>query len=611
MTPQSRRSLTPPVTLAALTLGLLVVATFGPHLIAQSTVTIVGVAAGHSSVRITFRPVPGAKDYRVYDVANPNSVKYAGQAHLSPAPNCPGLYCLSHFVLQSDGVTPVYPFQVASGGSGGPQVLDIAAPQIDWNNVGDGGAHTLIVEAVDALGPVPKANLYSGDNDTPLVNPLPSGAMLGANKGPTLDGKVSTNGQGPYTNTPHVIASSQPFIVQANRNYTAIPSKPGATQTFFDTFENAESAALTFVTRNDTYSDGEYGNLGLMKYTLNAGTSKAWELEYRRSDNLNSMPMIMSDHFMDILFDGATPGVSAPTHTIYGSMAMTPTQTVSMSGGKMLHLTMEVDAHQSFRRWMDFNIAPASDPLRAWHPATEPINVANQGIFLEIRDGECTLDIYTGSISASDRTPTGSAGGSAHGARLWGQPGSSGGAPIMCGWDEMYIPRNLGKNGAGLDDKSRYDFFLSQTHAALFQDGRLIVESDIPAGSFPWANVPLKTYYTHYMYHSNVDIEDLSSFSVSGQNFCYPMNSFWFNNPLTGTPAASTICNTVYPAGYGFPYSDERHWDNMGYEVLAGSDVPSGSYASLSSLVQPPPALPPNTSGVAAPAPPSNVRIVP
>ena len=64
--------------------------------------------------------------------------------------------------MQSDGVTPVYPYQVANGGSGGQTVLDVAALQIDWNSVGDGALHTLVVEAVDVLGPVPPGSLYQG-----------------------------------------------------------------------------------------------------------------------------------------------------------------------------------------------------------------------------------------------------------------------------------------------------------------------------------------------------------------------------------------------------------------------------------------------------------------
>jgi hypothetical protein len=88
------------------------------------------------------------------------------------------------------------------------------------------------------------------------------------------------------------------------------------------------------------------------------------------------------------------------------------------------------------------------------------------------------------------------------------------------------------KNAFGLDDKSRYDFFLSATHAALFQDGQLIVESDIPAGSFPWSNVPLKAYYSHYLYHSDQERQDLETVVISGQNMCYPLNSFWFNEAI-------------------------------------------------------------------------------
>jgi hypothetical protein len=584
---------------AALTAGYLT--TSSPS--AAGTVTVTGIAADHSAVKVFFNPVPGAKDYRVYDITNPLNVKYGGLVHLSPSPNCPGLYCLNHFVTLPDGVTPVVPYQVASGAIGGPTVIDGPALQIDWNSVGDGAQHTLVVQAVDQLGPAPPGNLYTGLMNTPFVNPPPAGYMLGSNKGPTPDGKTSTNGQGPYTNNPQVIAQSAPFVVQANANYRAIPSKPGATQQFFDTFDNAEGATLQQISRNDTVADS-FGNLGRMTYRMNAGTPKAWELEFRRTDNLDSMPMISSDHYMDLLFDGATPGTSSPTHTIYGSMSMTPTPTFDISSGGMIHMTMEVDGHQSLRRWLDFNIAPASDPLQAWHPDTEPINSTDRGIFLEIKDGICTLDIYTGPLSGPGSMPTGTAGGS-HGARLWGQPGSTGGAPVMCGWDQLYIAKNRTKNALGLDDKSRYDFFLSKTHAAFFQDGVLIVESDIPAGTFPWANGPLKGYYSHYMYHSDQERQDLVNFEVSGQNYCYPLNSYWFNNPSTGTAAGASVCNAAYPAGYGFVFSDERHWDNMGYEVLTGADIPVGSFASLASLVQPP-ALQTAT----APTAPTNLRIV-
>jgi hypothetical protein len=547
--------------------------------------TITGVAPNNSSTRVYYQPVTGAKDYRIYDVAKPTDVKYAGLVHLTPSPLCPGSACLQHFAAQADGVTPVFPYQVANGPSGGPQVLDVPATDIEWNGLGDGQQHILVVEAVDQLGPVPQANLYAGLNNTPLVNP---GGMLGSNKGRTNDGNVSTNGQGPFANVPQPIARSQQFVTQARPDLKAIPSRPSATQQFYDTFENAENATLKQLARQDSATDA-FGNLGSMTYSMNAGTPKEWTIEYRQADNQDSMPFVASDHFMDMLFDGATPNTTAPTHTIYGSMSMTPHQALDISGGKVVHLTMEVDGHQSFRRWLAFDLAPASDPLQGWDPGGHPISTSDQGMFVEIRDSGCTLDIFTGPKSASDSTPTGTAGGNAHGARLWGGSGAVGGGAVMCSSEQMYNPAHFSRNGLGLDDRSRFDFFLTQDHAALFEDGQLIVQSDIPAGSFPWANMPLKAYYSHYLYHSDADIVELSTFNLNGDVLCYPENSYWFNDPVNGTTPGKTICNTNVPAGYGFPYSDERHWDNMGFEVWPAADLPAGrDFAALASSVQPP-----------------------
>jgi hypothetical protein len=358
--------------------------------------------------------------------------------------------------------------------------------------------------------------------------------------------------------------------VQANPNYKAIPSTGSATQTFFDTFDQNQAGSVVQTSRNDNFNDIG-GQIGKMEYTINAGTPKAWEIKYRGANNRDSMPFISSDHFMDMLFDGATPGTSASTHTIYGTMAMTPVQTIDISGGRIAHLTMEFDGHQSLRRWMDFNLAPASDPLIGWVPGTFPVNNTGRAIFMEIYDGMrgCFLSAYHGTVSATNKNVVG------------GQvPGWS------CGGDKMYIPKNFTQNGLGLDNKSRYDFFISQTHAAFFQDGVLIAQADIPSNMFSWANEPLKAYFTHYLYHSTNDIDELMHFGVNGSYLCYPMNSYWFNHPTQGTSAGATPCNTAYPPGYGFRNSDERHWDNMGFEVLPASIAPANNFASLASLVQ-------------------------
>jgi hypothetical protein len=44
-------------------------------------VTVTRVYADTNSAKIKFLPVPGALDYRVYDVSNPADVKYGGQLH--------------------------------------------------------------------------------------------------------------------------------------------------------------------------------------------------------------------------------------------------------------------------------------------------------------------------------------------------------------------------------------------------------------------------------------------------------------------------------------------------------------------------------------------------
>src|SRR5438046_2329891 len=68
------------------------------HAQAVPSLVVTGVAANHSSARVFFQPVAGARDYRLYDAAAPTNVKYAGLAHLTPSTACPGTFCLNHFL---------------------------------------------------------------------------------------------------------------------------------------------------------------------------------------------------------------------------------------------------------------------------------------------------------------------------------------------------------------------------------------------------------------------------------------------------------------------------------------------------------------------------------
>jgi hypothetical protein len=510
---------------AATAVTLAAISGSGSPVLPERVVVVTGVAASHSSVRIDFDPVEDANDYRVYDIANPNEVKYAGL-------------------------------------TGESSSMPVPATHVEWNLVGDGKTHTLVVEAVDLLGPVPFESLYDPDTNAPLFNVRSPGAMIGSNKGRTLDGKISTNGQGPYSNGPRVIARSEPFLVQADVTYRPIPSVPEAASTFLDTFDNSAAPTVTMVSSDS--------NAGTMRYTMNAGTPRAETIEYQHADVLNSMPFIAGDHFMDVLFDGGTPGSNLPLHQGHAVMALSPDVPARWSRGDVLHITQEVDAHTNSRRWMDILIVPADDRVLGFDEDNEPLNRSNRGIRVEIiQDGECTLDIYTAPAGGA-QIPGGTAGGR-FGSRLWG---ASGQAPFAC--------EGMTSGEQGFDTKSRFDFFLTQTHAALFADGQLVQQSEIPVGSFGWAYQPVKIYYTHYVYHTDNDITELLLYR------CGPMNSFWFNDPLRGTTPRQNSCGVSYPRGYGFPRSDERHWDNVGFEVLPGFVVSPHDFSRLSASVQPP-----------------------
>ncbi len=484
---------------------------------------VLSVVPDNSTVKISFKPVAGAKDYRIFDVSEPTVVKYAGMAHLTGGP----------FRMNADG-TPVYPFQT---GGNGPGTLNIPYPQIEWNLLEDEQPHTLVVQAVNELGPIPPGNLYN-NNNAPINASSSKYYSIGMNEGATPDGHVSVNGQGPSTNNPKPIAQSIQFVVQANANYRAIPSSSSATQTFFDTFNDSEASAFKKVS-----SDAEAETA---TYTLNAGTSKAWTIEYQDTDVRDSYPFISGGHFMDVLFDGGTPGTNNPLHIAHGAMTMTPNQTVDFSGGNVLHITMEVDLHMDTRRWIGVELTPANDPLTGFDPFTGAINTSDQALFFDFYPGTCTADIFTG--------PSGGAGPS--GSHFWGALGQS---DNVCDTSEV----NWGGNGIPLDNRSKVDLFISQTHAALVINGQLAMQSNIPGG-LPFSQA--KVYFSHYLYHTGNDINELSQ--------SMPWETFWINY---------------------YHWSDERHWDNMGFEVLpasvASNDTAWEKLSAMPGSVAPTPAL--------------------
>ena len=289
-----------------------------------------------------------------------------------------------------------------------------------------------------------------------------------------------------------------------------------------------------------------------MTYTLGAGTPRSWTITTRNVDTTHSMPMVMSSHFMDTIFDGGTPGTSIPPHNNHGVMALSPEPTADFSGGRVLHLTMEVDGRFTIRRWVTFNLSPANDPLTNWY-GNSTLNRSSHAFFVQFFPGKVTTDVFTGT------TPDGAA-------VSFPVTGAAGQAPVS-GDNSLHF----GGNGIGLDNRSRYDLYTTTTHFAVFQDGVLLTQADIPHGGLPFDNA--KVYYTHYLYHTANDINELKTYA--------PWEHYWIDH---------------------YHWSDERHWNNMGFEVLPASDVPaSNDFASFASDIHMPVAQAPTLLGAAVP----------
>jgi len=103
-----------------------------------------------------------------------------------------------------------------------------------------------------------------------------------------------------------------------------------------------------------------------------------------------------------------------------------------------------------------------------------------------------------------------------------------------------------------LDKRHKFDLYVSKTHYRMVEtmpDGmyNVVREKDFPAGSsLPFDKC--QVYFVHQVYHTANDIGELTTY--------YPYEQYWFTQRS---------------------FSDERHWDNMGQEVLPAFPAPPGN----------------------------------
>ncbi len=424
----------------------------------SAKVTIKRVVPNDDSVVVFFDAVPGALDYRIYNIASPGSVKYSG------------------------------------GGL-----------SVEMNGLMPGTPATLVVEAVDKLGPFQKMDGMMGP-----------GAV--GHEGHT---SMAINGLGDPSNIPVVLASSAPTTV------TPIARTLQGTQAFFDTFRLSKPFETVPVPS--------------MMLAANPGEVQAvrndkWTIYNVLGDQKNSRAFIMGNHFMDTLYDGGTPGGSNPLHTAYASLVMEPNAVADFGGDKVLHVTFEVDAHFSNRRWCDILIAGADDAL------LQPGNAWEINNLLPTASGQVFVwqifkDVHTGKIVRGKDTK-----GKLVTVELFDQRngvGPDNGGPPARNYKVWSDLPALNGSAADLDKRHRFDLYLSKNRFLMMEEGKLVKDKVFPGGvTLPFTRA--KVYFVHQVYHTGLERSEAIS---------YPTNDpYWVNHR---------------------PFADERHWDNMGFEVLS------------------------------------------
>ncbi len=378
---------------------------------------------------------------------------------------------------------------------------------IEMNGINITNGDDMVVEAVDKLGPFQKMDGFMG---------------------PGMMYSMATNGQGDPANIPNAIARSNTFHVAVK------PRALAGAQVFYDKFNVSEAwqnVPISDPVLAQKYS-GIYAN---MKEHQNS----KWILRQYATDPISTQIFTSALHFMDTIYDG--PDVTAPfSHNNNSSLVMLPKATADISGGKVLHVTMEVDGHFDGRRWTDIAIGGAGDSLLRADPTkvaeTEVPTTSGNLLVWEMFGNSHALDLIT---------PTKDANGAITGHQTTDlmQPTD---------WNDQQTYARSGRwgpqpqpNGTGqdIDKRSRFDLYLSKTHYKIVETypdnvHQIVREKDFPAGaSFPFDKV--QVYYIHELYHTGNERPELARYA--------PSEAFWYNNR---------------------PWADERHWDNMGYEVL-------------------------------------------
>jgi uncharacterized repeat protein (TIGR01451 family) len=361
-----------------------------------------------------------------------------------------------------------------------------------------------VIEAVDKFGPFQKMD----------------GEM-----GPGGEHGMATNGQGDPSNEPIVLARSD--IFQANNK----PRNLTGSQVFFDKFQDSdpwtltEFSNLTAKARRQASDLAEYQN-------------PRWKIQMYTVDQDFSRVFTMNRHFMDTTYDGPSPLRSSFSHNNNASLIMVPKQQADISGDKVLHVTFEADAHFNGRRWMDVFIGGTDDEIiepGKFAEFQQDVTPKNQIFRWQILENTHEVSLFNGKRTDGTLIQHTLLPAADHFHR-----------PVDDTVRAILYNQGTETNGSNqeIDKRHIFDLYVSKNHVKITEstpDGKYnkVVEKDFPAGvELPWDKV--NVYFVHQVYHTGNDRPDLVLFSEG-------RGKYWYNHR---------------------PYADERHWDNMGFEVL-------------------------------------------
>ena len=379
---------------------------------------------------------------------------------------------------------------------------------IEVNNVDIANGNDVVLVAVDKTGPFQ------------TMDGTESPGMMWA------DGDhISTNGQGDPSNVPNVIGQSAAVHLSVNpRNLTG-------QQAFFDTFQNSQPLTEIPFDQIDpaiaAYQGNSDGFRGVSQYQNNK-----WKITDYEGDDPDSKLFFTNNHFMDTTYDGPSPS-HGYSHNNNASVVLSPKATADISGGKVLHVTEEIDAHLNSRRFADVILSQAGQSLLRADPTKL---ILNPGSSLTPAANEIAW-----TFNSTDFDITQYEGKDANGNLIVKQllDTQNGVGADSRTRAPYYASGPALSNGSmqDIDKRHIFDLFVSQTRIQIYEAGRLYkdVALDQP---LPYSTI--QANLTHEVYHTTNDRAEMIQYSAGTESYYYNFR----------------------------PFSDERHWDNIGFEVL-------------------------------------------